>query len=749
MTFPRSLALLLPLLVLAGLVAFFLKSGPAVQPGDGDLDRPSPDLPSAAPSAATPRAIEPETGMRVPDAPPSTAAPARVGAFTPPPPRRAQPVRVVDDAGAPVVGAEVAVLDDLPDLRPGARREPDRPPRTVGATDVDGAYVVGADAPHAGALRVRATGFAERIVGLEPFPTDIRLTRSKGLRVRVLEERGKPVGGATVRAVGPLRDVVVTTDEDGRADLVADGSEWRRLEVFAEGFVVEPFDATLTGLPVTDPLTVVLRAARPLVGRVVDEEDRMPIEGATVTLVSGAIERGVFATTTTGPDGAFTLRVEAPRWLAFTLEVAAPDRLLGLLPLARPDPAGSQPIEIRLERGRLLEGHVTDRDGAPVAGAHVQVLPTHARRPGALPRDARPVAITDAQGRFQVRAPKANADDAWQVVARGPGGEGGSMPVPRRDPPDVPLVVVLEGTGFLEGRVVAPDGAGVGGVRVRPSIAATSAWPAGTDVPPEPATGATAPAALPASTVTSPDGTFRLGPLPAGDLDVLLEREGQRLGRPMATRVLGGRTVALDPIVLDVGEISGLVLDHAGRGVSGAFVRLTRVTAEAGDGAVRDARTDELGRFRFTALDRSEPMRIDVVGQAMTSARMERAYPRAEPYELQLTRLPQLVLNVTRDGRLYDGPLLVRYVLKGSPPDSGVTATAGSETWWTAVSGRVSFILPSVATYTVHVRTAEDAPAQASGDTTIDAAEPTVMRVTLDLRVPEPTAPEGGMLPGK
>jgi hypothetical protein len=126
-----------------------------------------------------------------------------------------------------------------------------------------------------------------------------------------------------------------------------------------------------------------------------------------------------------------------------------------------------------------------------------------------------------------------------------------------------------------------------------------------------------------------------------------------------------------------------------------------------------------------------------------TSAKLERAYPRAEPYELRLTRTPQLTLTVVRSGQLYDGPLLVRFFLKGAPPDrGGSVVTAYPQTWWTSVSGLISLPLPSVATYTVEVRTAEEEPAHATGDTTIDASEPTVMRVTLDLRIPDPAAPD-------
>ena len=734
---------------MAGLAAVFFRSGPAPQPGDGDLDRPVPEAPPSARGEDAPGPLRPEAQFPRTDPPPPTVAAPSTPPSTPQPPRGPRPVRVVDAAGAPIVGAEVAVLDDMPDLRPGIRRGAVPPPRTAGATDTDGAYVVGADVPRAGALRVRATGFAEKTVGLEPFPTEIRLTPSRTLRVRVIDERGKAIAGATVRAVGPLRDAEVTTDAYGRVDLLADGTDWRRLEVFADGFRIEQHDTTLRALPRADPITVVLHAARPLVGRVVADEDGKPLEGATVTLVSGAVERGTFATTTTRPDGSFALGIGMPRYRVYALEVTAPDRLPAFVSVSPVD-AWEKPPEIRLDRGRPVDGIVTEGSGAPVVGVRVQATPAYARTTSIAEREATTLATTDAQGRFQVRVPKAGADASWHVVARGTNGAWGSVPVPRGDVADAPLVVVLEGTGFLEGRVMSSAGVGVDGMRVRPTATASLAWLVASEPTPEGTTGGAPSAVSTDSTVTAPDGTFRLGPLPAGDVELAIEQEGQRLGRPMTARVLGGQTVALPPLLLDVGEISGVVLDHAGRGVPRAFVRLTRGPMAADDATVRDARTDELGRFRFTALDKAEAMSIEVVGQALTSAKLERAYPRAEPYELRLTRSPQLTLTVMRGGQLYDGPLLVRFFLKGAPPDrGGSVVTAYPQTWWTSVSGLISLPLPSVATYTVEVRTAEEEPAQASGDTTIDSSEPTVMRVTLDLRIPDPAAPEGGTLPGK
>jgi hypothetical protein len=346
-------------------------------------------------------------------------------------------VRVVDAAGAPIVGAEIAVLDDMPDLRPGLRRGAVRPPRTAGATDTDGAYVVGADVPSAGALRVRATGFAEKTVGLEPFPTEIRLTPSRNLRVRVIDERGKAIPGATVRAVGPLRDAEVTTDADGRVDLLADGTDWRRLEVFADGFRIEQHDTTLRALPRADPITVVLHAARPLVGRVVADEDGNPLEGATVTLVTGAVERGTFATTTTRADGSFALGIGMPSYRVYALEVTAPDRLPAFVSVSPVD-AWEKPPEIRLDRGRPVDGIVTEGWRGPARAA----TPAYARTTNIAEREATTsrrrtrgsLPGARSQGRRRCALARGRPGTEWRVGLRPRSARRPGRRAPRRRP---------------------------------------------------------------------------------------------------------------------------------------------------------------------------------------------------------------------------------------------------------------------------------------------------------------------------
>ncbi len=767
MTLPRTLFLLALGAGIVGLVLLFSREGPSPRPGDeapGEHAVGAPDplegaaspgaLPSESPpshpvesKAGKPNAGTPKTGE------PKTTPPTAV----PPEARVPRPLRVFNDFdGEPIVGAEVAVLDDLPDLRSGLHRSAERPPHASGVTEADGSYVVAADAPRAGAVRVRARGFVEATVGLTPFPAEIRLARVRSLRVRVIDDHGRPIPGATVRAVGSSRDVEVKTGPDGRADVAADGTDWRRLEAFADGYVVALRDTTLSGMPRDETITIVLDVANPILGRVVADEDGAPIADATVALVSGAVEHGVFATTTSGSGGEFTLPVQTPTLHTPTLRVEAHDRLLGLVSLGQ-DVRAAGPIEVRLERGRTVDGIVKDGAGAPVAGARVQAVPVHPLAARAGPREAHTRAATNAQGRFQVRVPKAGSGAHWHIRARGPQGDWGTVPVQGAEETAAPFTIVLRGLGFLEGRVVSSDGSGVAGVRVRPTQSPALDAFGGGEATPASDGGVAHPAASgPAgSTLTVSDGTFRLGPLPAGDLELSLERDGRPLGRSVSVRVESGKTVTLDPIALGSGEISGVVIDPSGREAAGVFVRLGPVSSGIiGDlrSAVRDTRTDVVGRFRFVLLDPSERVSIQATVPTGEEAYLDGVLPRAEPFELQLAAPPQLVLRVTRGDQLYDGPLQVSF--HGSLPPVG--SSRGSPTlvqmkasWVNCAVGQVSIPVRVAAPYAVEVRSAEAEPATASGVSEVDPADRTTTRVTLDLRVPEPATPDAGMAAGR
>lgn len=657
-------------------------------------------------------------------------------------------LRVVSEVGAAVAGAEVVLLDDLPDTDVRARRLLARRPRASGTTEADGTFLVPADASRAGAVHVRATGFVESIVALEPFPAGIGLVRARNLRFRVIDGSARPIAGATARAVGTTREAEVKTDADGRVELVADGTEWTSICFFADGYTVASRAASWALARPEDPILVGLEGAPLISGRVVAAEDGRPLEGAIVDLVSGADDRGPFATTTTAQDGTFTMRAAVSHFDVGSLRATAPGRLAQTAAWSI-NPFDPKPFELRLERGRVLDGVTRDATGAAVAGARVRAGPRYTWGVTTSGSEGLTATTTGPAGRFQVRVPSPGSDGSWQIVARGRDGGWGTAAVRDAGTSEEPFVIVVYAPGSIEGRVVTTVGVGVPGVRVRPSY---RSFPDGLvtwdSSPPAADERSSAPdPGWASSAVTADDGTFRLGPLPADDLELSLSLDGQSLGRSVGARVLAGKTVTLEPIVLDVGVISGVVLDVTGRPAARVTVRLGHGSPGATWGLSRidrETQADDAGRFRFAFLDPRSPVSLQAVGVAGELAHAFEVRPRSESFELRLVRGPRLVVTVTRAGRPYDGLLqlsLQGRKSSGPPGKEQISHISSSGSWVTCVAGQVATSLITVAEYVVHVQSVEAESAGAVGNAEIDPADPTTCRVSLELKVPSPPIP--------
>lgn len=724
---------------MVALLFLLLRPGASPQPGGREANGTGMVAPEALAQdsvarlrpahAASPRDGETPRGVHDAGASPDVA------------PKVDRSLRVVSEEGTPVAGAEVGVLDDLPDVSAWSRRIAVRPARARGTTQVDGSFVVAAEAPRAGALRVRAPGFVEATVALEPFPSEIRLGRARRIRVRVIDDRARPIAGATVRVAGGDRVLEIATDADGHAELFPDATEQRWLEVFADGFALQLRALAGAKASPSDEITIVLDVGRPLTGRVVAAEDGQPLAGATVKLVSQGGDHRGSATAATGPDGSFVLRTSWSPYGTAVLHATAPDRLLGIVSSSF-DPLADASLVIPLERGRNLSGIVQDGAGAPIAGARVQALPVYWHATSGIDGEALTLDVTDAEGRFRVRVANPGSDALWHVVARGPTGEWGSMPVRGVESGGAPLVVVLEGLGFVEGRVVTAAGVGVAGVRVRPKYTSgLEDWLVGQETAPVWDGGVPHHAVSSSgdSTVTTAEGTFRLGPLPAGDLELFLDRGGQPLGRPMSARVTSGKTTTLDRIVLDDGEIHGVVLDASGRAVRGARVSLTPERGGWGGPVPREMKTDEAGRFRFDALPPGAKWSIYAHASDGSNARLEHVVPRPEPLEVRVSPLARLLLMVTRGGRAYEGLLSVSW--NGTSSTQQISYATNEGQTVRCAAGEVSMPLMPGFSITVHAQSIEAEPASASAPGEFDPGDPLTCRVTLDLRVAEPREP--------
>lgn len=283
---------------------------------------------------------------------------------------------------------------------------------------------------------------------------DVVLESETVLRGRVMDEEGAPVADAAVDfgSGGSGGWLPAGSTGDGKPDATTDASGGFRigglvpgdvvsLRIQAAGFVTERVspvrvDAATEG----EVLEVRLRTAHELIGRVTDESTG---EGVKARIRFDQTVRRGDANTESDPDGEFVLSGFPAG--AGVLAVRADgyeglDRVLAELPRSPLD------LVLRPKTDTEVAG-VVIRDGAPVPGASVSI--------------GSAVSVTDASGRFAVRAPLGPAT----VVCRVPG----LTRIKRR------RIDVVANMGELtidvtpvtvSGRVTGPDGMPVAGASV-------------------------------------------------------------------------------------------------------------------------------------------------------------------------------------------------------------------------------------------------------------------------------------------
>lgn len=193
-------------------------------------------------------------------------------------------------------------------------------------------------------------------------------------------------------------------------------------------------------------------AAR-LRGRVVDEEGD-GVDDANVVVVPDSPAYAVVQATTTDALGSFALQ-GVPGQQAFRLVAEQGDRLVVSAPLTMPASGGLDNLVLTLAKARVLRGHVSDEDGAPIAEATLTVE--------ALPWPGRSVS-TGSDGVFEMtRVPH----DAPAVMVTARGFVTSHVALSPRVPegPEA-LEVTLRRAPELKGSVLDPEGKPVGGALV-------------------------------------------------------------------------------------------------------------------------------------------------------------------------------------------------------------------------------------------------------------------------------------------
>ncbi len=316
--------------------------------------------------------------------------------------------RVLDEAGAPVAGARVALLDKsaladenlwvlLPDVT-----------KTTGA---EGRFAFHKVPPQLSILAVVAAGHAPLFrfdlkVPPEAAVTDLgdlTLAPEASVRGRVVDSGGKPVAGAQVRRETyspqstlldaflrkkrPSWPLSATTGADGSFELgrFAPGEE-TVLDVVAEGFASAETEATAG--PDAKPVKVTLWAAASVAGEVTDEAGR-PVARAAVAPAGSGLGGSEFRWVTTDGQGRFEVQGVAPGRVLLRAQARgyAMSEVVGV----DVAPGGHvDGVHLALRPGHVLRGQVLTPDGRPIAGVQVSA------RPGSI------VATTGPDGAFSI-----------------------------------------------------------------------------------------------------------------------------------------------------------------------------------------------------------------------------------------------------------------------------------------------------------------------------------------------------------
>jgi hypothetical protein len=312
---------------------------------------------------------------------------------------------------------------------------------TVVMTDADGRYRIAEPTWWAERILVRHPDFAP---ALRPISSrDFVLSSGDTLRGSVVDENGRPAGGATVSLDGLLE---TTTGTDGRFAIAHVYARPQRL-------VARSGSRVATGPAAGDAIVLKLAPARRIAGTLVDEANK-PVAGAIVT----ALGDGFGESALSDARGAFAISVPTGQYLvsasAHNLEAGS-----DTADVTR----GDANTALHATRLLPLQGIVQTADGKPVGSAALFVLAGEGDDAMPLPLSPR---VSGADGRFRLRT-KIIDSQPERIIAMKPG-----MPLamsPIVTPRTRQVVVTMPGGGIeVRGVVTGRDGKPVAGVAVTP-----------------------------------------------------------------------------------------------------------------------------------------------------------------------------------------------------------------------------------------------------------------------------------------
>ncbi|MCC6406089.1 MAG: sigma-70 family RNA polymerase sigma factor [Planctomycetes bacterium] len=534
--------------------------------------------------------------------------------------------RVLDLAGEPVADAEIW-LTRYPDFVDGF---------PVTKSGADGRYsIVGVRAGerYIGAREPRHAPSGSHSIYANPGATlslDLVLGGpASSIAGHVLDVQGRPIVNALV-VVGP-KDAPEIVRPDGTVFLTPDGCATRTdatgrfelrgllageswVEARAAGFLVASARVVLPADGWAESELTLERGAT-LIGSV-RLANGGPARQALVTAKSTLDHEQ--HSTTTELDGSFRFDGLRPGATALHAEWGDQEWRDATLELV----AQETRWDVVLEQGRELVGRVLDETGAPAAGLRVE-LERGSRDDEPFLRAAK----TDLDGRFRLRG-VAERDHVLRVFAEGSGlfalGEFTGV-----RPSDQELVVRLDAASRpsvrIVGRVITPDGDTPAGTTIMPFNEALG-WAV--------------------HQLVAADGTFSIGPLPAGDWGFVLEAEG------FAAHGVPARTLARDA-VWDVGTVTlargdALTVRYA---LPEGATREPVLVAEGLDAPISEWLTVERGVARSKPLPPGRyRVRVEMTSELAADFRdVELVAGRGAELEFAFTRGVELVVRTHED----------------------------------------------------------------------------------------------------
>lgn len=276
------------------------------------------------------------------------------------------------------------------DLRPlgGALTWPAFDPGSFAVADAEGRAVLPVPPLRGAGLRAAAHGFLTASATAEGSEAEILMSAPRRAYGHVVDTEGKAVAAVrvSVRPTGEERRAPVATadtGDDGRFEIPH--LEAGRIDLLARrpGYaptLVRGIEPSWTAAAAADLGTLILERGAALMGRVVDEEGR-GIAGTAVWLfedlrrpAEDLLLRDVEAApaTHTDEDGFFTV-ADLDRGRRFHLLLRREGYLPAVLEAVEAPPR-ELPVVV-LETGATLGGRLVDEDGAPVAGASIELRP--------------------------------------------------------------------------------------------------------------------------------------------------------------------------------------------------------------------------------------------------------------------------------------------------------------------------------------------------------------------------------------